>query len=175
MGKLNKYTVQFIGLKLGKHTFTYPIDNKFFDDFQYDDFNFINCDVDLLLIKKSTLIELHFTVKGSANLTCDLTNETFNKEIIHKMDIIVKFGEFFNDENEDILILPHTSFQLDISQFIYEAIVLALPVKRIHPGVADGTLKSNVLEKLKEYEIKTNKEIDPRWGKLNELLTSKKE
>jgi len=175
MGKLNKYTVQFIGLKLGKHIFTYHVDNKFFDDFQYDDFNFINCDVDLLLIKKSTLIELHFTVKGSANLTCDLTNETFNQEINHEMDIIVKFGEFFNDENEDILILPHSSFQLDISQFIYEAIVLALPIKRIHPGVANGTLKSNVLEKLKEYEIKTNKEIDPRWGKLNELLTSKKE
>jgi uncharacterized metal-binding protein YceD (DUF177 family) len=178
MGKLNKYTIQFIGLKLGKHRFTYPIDNKFFDDFQYDDFNFINCNVDLLLIKKPTLMELHFAVKGSANLICDLTNETFDQEITHKMDVIVKFGEFFNDENEDILILPHTSFQLDISQFLYEAIVLSLPIKRVHPGVADGTLKSDVLKKLKEYELnetKRIKEIDPRWDKLNELLTSKKE
>jgi uncharacterized metal-binding protein YceD (DUF177 family) len=56
---------------------------------------------------------------------------------------------------------------------------LALPLKRIHPGVNDGTLESDVLDKLKELEIKTEeveepeKEIDPRWNKLKNILIDK--
>ena len=92
----------------------------------------------------------------------------------NELKLIVKFGEAYIDDIEDILILPHAEYQLNVAQYIYEVIVLALPTKRVHPGVKDGTLKSNVLEKLKELEIKKQKEIDPRWDKLNELLTPKK-
>ncbi|NJX17426.1 DUF177 domain-containing protein, partial [Tamlana crocina] len=60
-------------------------------------------------------------------------------------------------------------------QYIYELIVLAVPSKRVHPGVLDGTLKSEVLEKLdelspREKEIKAEEDIDPRWEKLKNLL-----
>jgi uncharacterized metal-binding protein YceD (DUF177 family) len=134
----------------------------------------INCKVELLLIKKTTLIELFFTVNGTANLICDLTNETYDESIFNELHIVVKFGEVYNDENEDLLILPHASYELDISQYIYESIVLSLPVKRIHPGIKDGSLKSDILEKLKEYQAHKNNVIDPRWDKLNKLLTSKK-
>ncbi len=174
MDTLQKYTIQFVGLKLGNHSFSYHIDNKFFDVFKYDDFKSINCDVDLLLIKKNTLIELHFRIDGSAVLNCDITNVVFEEKISNSLNLIVKFGELFDDDNEEVLILPHAEYQLNISQYIYETIVLALPIKRIHPGIKDGTLKSNVLEKLKELEISEQKTTDPRWDKLNELLTSKK-
>ena len=73
------------------------------------------------------------------------------------------------------MILPHTAHQINVSQYIYEAIVLALPIKRVHPGIADGTLHSKVLDKLRELETKENKQIDPRWDKLNKLLISKKQ
>ena len=56
-------------------------------------------------------------------------------------------------------------------------LVLAVPQKRVHPGVLDGTLQSEVLDKLKELqpkETKENKEdIDPRWDALKKLLTDK--
>jgi uncharacterized metal-binding protein YceD (DUF177 family) len=52
-------------------------------------------------------------------------------------------------------------------------IVLAVPTKRVHPGIADGTLKSEIVEKLKSLEPKINSlqgQVDPRWDKLNDLL-----
>jgi uncharacterized metal-binding protein YceD (DUF177 family) len=58
-------------------------------------------------------------------------------------------------------------------------IVLALPAKRVHPGVEDGTLESEILEKLdelspKEKDVIEKKEnTDPRWDKLKKLLTDK--
>ncbi len=52
-------------------------------------------------------------------------------------------------------------------------IVLSLPLKRIHPGIEDGTLKSDILNKLKALEPKEEKlngQEDPRWNKLKDLL-----
>jgi len=54
---------------------------------------------------------------------------------------------------------------------------LAVPQKRIHPGIEDGTLQSEVLDKLNELQPKekrSNKEEnDPRWDELKKLLTDK--
>ena len=76
-----------------------------------------------------------------------------------------------------ILILPHREHELNISQYVYEMLVLAVPQKRIHPGIEDGTLKSEVLDRLKELQPKekrSNKEEnDPRWDELKKLLTDK--
>jgi len=56
-------------------------------------------------------------------------------------------------------------------------LVLAVPQKRVHPGIADGTLKSEALEKLKELQPKEKRneteENDPRWDELKKLLTDK--
>jgi uncharacterized metal-binding protein YceD (DUF177 family) len=88
------------------------------------------------------------------------------------MDLVVKFGSQRNNDNEELLILPKGTYQIDISQQLYEMIVLSLPLKIIHPGIEDGTLESETLNRLKKYELNTQKKtskIDPRWDKLNDL------
>jgi uncharacterized metal-binding protein YceD (DUF177 family) len=93
--------------------------------------------------------------------------------------LVVKFGDEYNDENIDILIVPHGTYEINIQQYIYELIILAVPIKRIHPGVEDGTLDSDILEKLEELSPKlkenreTKEDIDPRWDTLKKLLTDK--
>ena len=175
MDALQEYTIPFIGLKLGKHRFDYHIEDTFFTTFEYHDFKTIHCDVVLFFTKKNTLLELAIKIQGTAVLNCDTTNEPYKQSIQNSLDLVVKFGEEFNDDNDEILVLPHTAHQINVSQYIYEAIVLALPIKRVHPGIADGTLDSKVLDKLRELETKDNKQTDPRWDKLNKLLTSKKQ
>ena len=74
-------------------------------------------------------------------------------------------------KRQELLILPKGTYQIDISQQLYEMIVLSLPLKVVHPGIIDGTLNSKVLERLKDYHLnKTNtSSTDPRWDKLKEL------
>lgn len=89
----------------------------------------------------------------------------------------MKFGPEYNNENEEILILPHEVYQFSVAQFIYEMIVLGVPNKRVHPKVIDGTMESEAFNKLKELEIKEEKTVettDPRWDKLKNLITEKK-
>jgi uncharacterized metal-binding protein YceD (DUF177 family) len=176
----NEYLIPFIGLKLGKHQFDYQIDKKFFDAFDYHEFEACNIKVDIVLDKKSTMLELSFKHKGTVYVPCDLTNEMFDLPIKSKIKLVVQFGDEFNDDNEELLILPHGEHQLDVSQYIYEMIVLSIPLKRIHPGVKDGSLKTEVLDKLNDLTIKEQKKenkeaenIDPRWDKLKQLLTDK--
>ncbi len=179
MKLLKDFTIPFVGLKIGKHHFDYQIEQAFFEHFEYEDFNDVNINVNLDLEKKTTLLELHFKISGWVNVNCDLTNEPYNQTIENEFDLVVKFGDEYNDENIDILIIPHGTYEVNIQQYIYELIILAVPIKRVHPGVEDGTLDSEILDKLEELspKLKENKdkeeEIDPRWNTLKKLLTDK--
>lgn len=181
MKQLNEFLIPFVGLKLGKHQFEYQINKAFFDSFDYDDFESSDIKVNVVLDKKSTLLELNLKHKGTVHVPCDLTSEMFDLPIKGNVKLIVQFGEAFNDDNDELLILPHGEHQIDISQIIYEMIVLSIPLRRVHPGVKDGTLNSEALKKLNELRVeeekveksKEDENIDPRWDELKKLLTDK--
>ena len=180
MKPLKEFTIPFVGLKIGKHHFDYQIDKSFFEYFEYEDFSNVDVKTTLQLEKKTTLLELHFEILGHVNVNCDLTNEPYNQDVKGEFDLVVKFGEEYNDEFEDILIIPHGEFEINVAQYIYELIILSMPAKRIHPGVIDGTLDSDILKKLEELSPKgqndtkeSSEDIDPRWNTLKKLLTDK--
>jgi len=167
----SKYKIEFAGLKLGHHQFNFNADKKFFDSFNFSDFNDISVNIDIDLVKKSTLLELNFVLSGYVNVNCDLTNEPFDSAIKHEAFLVVKFGQDFNNEDDEILILLHGEHKLYADQQIFELIVLSLPPKRIHPGVKDGSLKSEILDILKDLKPKENSNlVDPRWDRLKNLM-----
>lgn len=178
MKQLNEFLIPFIGLKLGKHQFDFQISNSFFEDFDFDDFAEASIKVNVILEKKSTFMELTLKHQGTVNVPCDVTGEPFDLPVKGKIKVVVQFGEQFNNDNEELLILPYGEHQIDIRQYIYEMIVLSVPAKKIHPGVKDGTLNSPALDKLNELRVQDDKskieeETDPRWDKLKKLLTDK--
>ena len=184
MKDLKEFDISFIGLKEGIHQFEYTIDKKFFDFFNYDEFYDSNVKVVVSFLKNTTIFELDFAFSGWVEVACDVTTELFHQPIEADIHLIVKFGDEYNDENEELLIIPHSENKMNVAQYIYEAIVLAVPIKRVHPGVIDGSLHSEVLEKLKEFEIKDEdqeeeqqenktKENDPRWNKLKNIQIEK--
>lgn len=180
MKPLKAYDIQFAGLKLGKHVYDYEINQTFFEYFKFDEFNDVNVNLKINLEKKATLLELYFTGEGFINVNCDVSNEPYNQGVSLNFSLVVKFGSEYNSENDSILIIPHGSYEINIAQYIYELIVLSVPQKRIHPGVEDGSLNSDILRKLEELGLKrdlssekTSKNIDPRWNSLKKLLTDK--
>ncbi len=178
MKELRDFEISFIGLKEGKHNFEYHIKNKFFDAFQLDDFDETNINVELVFVKKPSLLELEFCFKGFVNVSCDVTGESFDMEVNGDLSLIVKFGESPDDGNEEVVYLRHTEHRINVAHYIFEMLVLSAPQKRVHPKVLDGTMESKAFERLEEFKIKkstTKKEdtIDPRWGKLKDLLIDK--
>jgi uncharacterized metal-binding protein YceD (DUF177 family) len=181
MKQLNEFLIPFVGLKLGKHQFEYQINIAFFKHFGFEEYEDADITVHVVFDKKTTMLELHFKHKGTVNVPCDVTGEMFDLPIKGNMRLVVQFGEEYNDDNDELLILPHGEHQINISQVIYEMIVLSVPLKRVHPGVIDGSLKSAALDKLNEIRVDETTEIeekeeentDPRWDELKKLLTDK--
>ena len=180
---MKEYTIPFSGLKIGEHQFDFDIKKPFFEYFEYEEFNDVSVALDVVLEKKSNWLEFILDYQGVVNVACDVTNEPYDQPISGHYKFVVRFGDTYDDDNEDLLIIPHGSFEVNIQQFVYESIVLAVPLRRVHPGVEDGTLDSEILDKLEELrpnfsEKELDKEshddkIDPRWDSLKKLLTDK--
>jgi hypothetical protein len=119
MKPLKAFDIQFVGLKIGKHDYKFEIDYKFFEHFEYDEFNDVNVTIVLNLVKKSTFLELNFQASGTINVNCDLTNERYDESVNTDFDLVVSFGDEYNDENEAILILPHAEYEINDAHYIY--------------------------------------------------------
>ena len=173
MDAMKDFTIPFVGLKEGTHHFEFTLGDMFFANFEFDDFSQSRLKGELNLDKKSTFLELHFQVNGKVSLTCDVSMESFDYPIETNFDLIVKFGIPPDKPTDEILVLTEGSYQIEVAQYFYEMVVLALPQKRVHPGIEDGTLKSEIVEKLKALEPKETHlkgSVDPRWNKLKDLL-----
>tara|TARA_B100000902_G_scaffold348172_1_gene355949 strand:- start:218 stop:739 length:522 start_codon:yes stop_codon:yes gene_type:complete len=171
MSRSNQFLLKFVGLKDGDHKFEYKLDNNFFITHGYLDFNSCNINVKVQLIKKVTVLELNIIGDGITNINCTLSNESFDYIINSKMKVLVKFGEKYDDSNDELIILPHGSHTIELDQLLYEMIVLSMPIRNVHPGIEDGSLKSDILNRLKDFDINKEKSsnFDPRWEKLKQL------
>ncbi len=170
MKSISLHKIEFAGLKVGKHQFSFELNKEFFENFSFFDFNNISLKVDIDLIKKSNLLELNFYAKGSVNVNCDMTNEPFDMPFDKEDFLVVKFGQEYNDEDNEILVLPFGEHKIILDQYLYELVILSLPRKRVHPGVEDGTLESEIIEILDELKPSgLGLETDPRWEKLKKI------
>ena len=118
-------------------------------------------------------MELHFLSQGTVNVNCDITDEPFDLPTESSLNLVVKFGETYNDDNDELLILPQGEHTLSVAQYIYEMIVLSVPAKRIN---TQATNLSEVLDTIdsfspKELEVAADdSQTDPRWDELRKLL-----
>lgn len=173
--KFENFAINFVGLKEGDHHFEYQLSNTFFDEFDYQEFLKSDILADVHLIKKNTQLEFDIHIDGEVRVNCDLTLEPFDLHVENSLSIVVKFGDEFEEVDEKLIIIPRGDNEFQIQQYIYECVILALPSKRIHPGVEDGSLDSEILDKLDYLSVDNqketeNKKIDPRWDKLKKLL-----
>lgn len=177
MKQFKEFKIPFVGLKEGKHQFDFQIDKKFFDAFDFDEFEEVDFKIRLEMNKKTTLMELEFVAEGTVKVPCDVTGEDFYMQVNGTLPLVVKFGDAYNDEHDELLILPQDAYQMEVQQYIYELIVLSVPQKRVKPGAEENDLEdAEVLEsELKKDQKEENKDesIDPRWDQLKQLLDKK--
>ena len=169
MDKLRNYDVSFSGLKIGKHEFKFEIDKEFFQLFDTEqDFTNPKITVDVLLDKHSTFLEFEIKVSGTVELVCDITNENFDHPIENQIKVLVKFGEEYDDSEEDVITIPTSDHAFNIAQLIYENVALSIPMKKLSPNVTEEDLA--ILDKFSPKDIEEEEhESDPRWDALKNL------
>ena len=159
-------------MKEGIHLFNYELGNKFFKNFDYYDFLDAKLFAKLELEKQSTLLNLKFSFNGEIEVQCDVSMESFNLDLETEHAVVVKFKDDIISTDDKVMFMPAGSHSIDVSHLIYESIILAVPQKKVHPGIENGSLKSEIVEKLEALKPKKNfkEKTDPRWDKLKDLL-----
>ena len=114
-------------------------------------------------------MELEIFTEGEVEVMCDRCTDHFSQEVSGERKVIVKFGETFLDEGDDLIILPPSENELDVSGLIYESIVLSIPSRRVHPEGECNQDTLDALEKIRVEETNEESTTDPRWDALKKL------
>src|SRR5271168_1225588 len=74
--------------------------------------------------------------------------------------LLIKLDSIVHSEEDDMISLGKDEVDFDIAPYIYQYIVLSLPMQRIHPEDKDGIRHCNpeTLSKLKNLEVKNSSE-----------------
>ncbi len=157
------YDIKLSAMEDGVHRFRYHLNQAFFDRFDYDEFDKADIDVHVVAEKSGHLINFHLHSEGQVELPDDLTGKPYMQSVDGRLSFVVKFGEEYNDDNDELIILPYQTPFYNLAQAIYEMVVLSVPMKHVAPD-----------RELTEPEEEPEKRIDPRWEVLKKLLDNDK-
>lgn len=170
------YRLPFKGLEEGSHQYSFDLPGLFFEHFSSTEIRTGNLTAEVELIKRSSFLELQFHVEGFVEVVCDRCLEYYKQPIQTDARLFVKFGELFREESEELVIIPVSETELDLSHYLYEFVLLGIPYRKVHPEDEKGNpgCDPDMLRRLKELSVETEEQPDPRWDKLKELNIKKK-
>ena len=196
MGKFTAFKLPLKSLAPGKHTFQYHLDKQFFTNMESADIHDADLGVDLTVDYNGHYYLLDFKITGEAVLICDRCLDDLRFPIDTGYRITVEYGEDYNDEKDDVLEIPQGDSYLNVAYMIYDTVVLAIPIKHVHPMGKCNRQMSAMLKKHRataegddaELESELIDEIDtldeapeqvpasdPRWDALKKLTSDEQE
>lgn len=158
------------------HNYDFEVSPSFFEEFEDSEVTDGQANVIVELRKSETMIETNIQVKGSVRLTCDRSSEVYDHSLDTNNNIIFKYGDDWEELSDEIIAIPRGEQRINLAQYIYEFIGLAVPMKRLHPRFEqdeDDETKEMIYSSYNENEVEDNssttEELDPRWAKLKEI------
>ena len=166
------YSIPVSGLKEGRHSYSFEIDNKFFELFDESEIREGGLVAEIELDKMSSHFDLRIRVSGKVLIACDRCLEMFEQSIDSDNRILFKSGKVWDEDDPDMVTIPTDEYELDLKQYIYEFIHLALPMQRVHPDDENGksTCNPDMLKRIRRHSAERDDSSDPRWEELKKFL-----
>ena len=177
MANRRAFEIAFVGLKPGVHQFNYELNDQFFIEKGAQDFVNATTNVKLSLEKNTGFMLLKFEVGGKADVTCDRCGNSLTMDLWDEFKMLVKLVDDPAEMNEqeedaDVFYISKSESHINVSDWIYEFVMLSIPLQRMCSEEEMGGPKCNneVLEKLKQMEIKyTDQNANALWKGLDKF------
>jgi uncharacterized metal-binding protein YceD (DUF177 family) len=187
MENLSAYQINLLNLRKNTLEKDYQIDDQFFAAVESPEVTQGSLKTHLLLKKMADgSFELTLSTKGTVKLICDRCLDEMDQEIDTENTLKIKWGTEYS-EDDDTLTVSEREGQVDVSSFIYQFIMLDIPIKHVH---APGKCNAEMMDRYKHLAVRRldgeeaeelgnedeedageSGRIDPRWS---ELLKIKK-
>ena len=171
MGKFSQYKVQLSSLADGHYEQDFILDTQFFKNMERDDIQQADVKAHLDLTKKHDAYQMVFTCRGAVQVPCDRCLDPLVLDIDTGYSLTVKYGPEYNDDQDDVLVIPYDDTFLNVAYILADTVLLAVPLRHVHaPGKCNKAM-SAVLHKhrgatdlaseiLDEAEGETDNEIE---------------
>jgi len=147
MSKFAQYNVVLKDLNDEIRSFEYELNDEYFKKIDSPEVQKGNVIAKVSVQAKQNLFELQFILDGTILIPCDRCLDSMEQLIHYKEKLQVKFGDKFSEEDE-IVIVPESEGSINIAWFLYEFIVLNIPIKHVHPT---GECNKMMITKLKRH------------------------
>lgn len=168
---MEKLVIDIYRIRNRHHHFEFEVDEAFFGSLEQDLVRNGKLKAKVDLEKSDSFIGMVLEIEGTVELTCDRSLELFHYPIKENQKVIFKYGEEEKELDHDVVMITYDTKQIDVGQFIFEFVGLAVPMKKLHPRFKDHDHEfgSMVYSSKDESSGEPSSEPDPRWKKLKDL------
>ena len=149
----------------------FNLDNDYFEALDGAELKKGSLHVSVSIRKATGFFELQLHSTGNIIIPCDRCLDDMEQPVETDNRLVVKLGSEYSEE-DDIIVVPEDEGILDIAWFIYEFVMLAIPIRHVHaPGKCNPAM-TQALEELsadRSSDEESSQAIDPRWEKLLKL------
>ena len=190
MGKFSTFKLPLKSLGVGTHEFEYHLDKQFFANMESSDVHDADLQVKLAVKYNGDFYDLDFKIDGEVVLKCDRCLDDLIMPVDTTYSIAVKYGEDYNDDSDDLLIIPQSDADINVAYMIHDTVALTIPIKHVHPlgkcnrqmsamlkkhrahrpDDEDAELEDSLIDEMETMDSGDQPQAtDPRWDALKNI------
>ncbi len=147
MSKFGQYNINLLEITDKVQLFQYTLDEAYFAKIDSEEVAKGEVQASVQVVKRAGSYELAFRLEGAVKVPCDRCLDDMDQPIVYEETVFVKLGENYSEEN-DVVIVPALEGSINIAWFLYEFIILNIPIKHVHPY---GECNKTMVSKLKRH------------------------
>ncbi|MEE0979534.1 MAG: DUF177 domain-containing protein [Muribaculaceae bacterium] len=190
MGKFTEYKLMLKSMPKGVNEFDYKLGKQFFINMENNDVRDADLTVNLVVNNTGDFFDLTFAVEGEVTVVCDRCLDDLVLPIETAYHVVVKYGDNYNDSTDELLEIPESDNYLNVAYMLYDTVMLAIPIKHVHPmgkcnramsallkkhrsAVADdddAAIEDQLIDEMDSMDSASTETVtDPRWDELKKL------
>lgn len=167
-----EFEIAWLGLKVGEHVYDFTVGDEFMKERGApEETHGWNANVKLRFDRQPSFFRLHFDISGSVVVPCDRCGDEFLLQLWDEADLLIKLTgeddeESEPDEEADVAFVNRHETVIDISGWIYEFVLLALPLQKVHP---EGACNPEALKLLNQLGATEDAPKNDIWKGLKDI------
>ena len=132
-----EFVIPLNGLAAGENGFSWHAGKEFFENFENSEILDAQLDADVRVEKSGRYVGVDCYVEGEVVVECDRCLDDLVMPVDVEIRLSVKYGDEESSEEpqpgeREVIFIPDTQAELDMSQIIYDYVCLSLPMQRVH-------------------------------------------
>lgn len=167
MSRNDDRKIHFTSLKPGIYTYSYQLDDTFFEGFKNEEIKGGTVNFDVKMERREHILLFTFSFYGQVKTYCDRCLGEMSVDIEGEERLAVRFSDSEQSEDEETVILPEKADEIDLTPWLYEYVAVRIPLQHTHPeGDCDPEVTKYITGDIPDHG---DDYIDPRWEALKEL------